>query len=184
MSLSALQTYVRLILSHLSLWHLVVIGILSFGIAFLLCKKCSRYGAVVLGITVFIGLFLLDAAVVNRYFSDLPHVSCCRLNLHRLIHRDEQGRIELFSNLAAFIPSGFFLSEFLASTKRLGAWRRIFVATLAALGLSLCIESLQLVLKVGFFEVTDLVLNTVGGFLGAGASALLRSVRQLKQVRP
>ena len=48
--------------------------------------------------------------------------------------------------------------------------------TLVAFGLSLCIECLQLVLKVGFFEVTDLVMNTLGGFVGALISMGVRKV--------
>ena len=36
--------------------------------------------------------------------------------------------------------------------------------------MSLCIEILQPALHVGFFELTDLVMNTVGGAIGAGMS--------------
>lgn len=57
----------------------------------------------------------------------------------------------------------FFLSAFLVSAMRFCGLRRILLSILAALGLSFCIECLQLVLKVGFFELTDLVMNTVGG---------------------
>ena len=44
------------------------------------------------------------------------------------------------------------------------------------LSLSLCIESLQLLLRVGFFELTDLVMNTLGAFVGALISAGVRKV--------
>ena len=50
---------------------------------------------------------------------------------------------------------------------------------LAANGLSLCIESLQLILRLGVFEVTDLVLNTLGGFVGALISVGLRRIFKL-----
>ena len=50
--------------------------------------------------------------------------------------------------------------------------------TLAAFGLSLCMECLQLVLRVGFFELTDLALNTVGGGVGALFSAGLWKVME------
>ena len=189
MLFSALQAYRRAILSHIPCWHWGVIGGLAIALTvfLLLRKRVSIYGAVCLGITVLVGLILLDAAVVARALRVFPH-EFVGIDLgaegHRLIHGGQARRVEMLSNLAVFIPFGFFLSEFLASTKRFGAWRRILLSTLAALGLSLCIEVLQLVLKVGYFEVTDLVMNTMGGFLGAGASALLRSVQQLKQVRP
>lgn len=48
--------------------------------------------------------------------------------------------------------------------------------TLAGFGLSLTIECLQLLLHVGFFELTDLVMNTVGAFVGALVAVILRKV--------
>ena len=41
---------------------------------------------------------------------------------------------------------------------------------------SLCMDCLQQVLYVGFFELTDLVMNTLGAFVGALISAGLRKV--------
>ena len=41
------------------------------------------------------------------------------------------------------------------------------MATLAGLGLSLLIESLQWVFHIGIFELTDIFLNTFGTFVGA-----------------
>ena len=77
-----------------------------------------------------------------------------------------QRHVESIANIAAFVPFGFFLAEFLASLNRTGTGTgsclQVGWALLAAFGLSLCIECLQLVLKVGFFEVTDLVGNGVG----------------------
>ena len=98
----------------------------------------------------------------------LPGGICIDLSAeyNLLIHGGENRRVEMLANVAVFVPFGFFLAEFLASTKRFSAWRRIGLATLAGFGLSLCIECLQLVLRVGWFEVTDLVMNTVGAGVG------------------
>lgn len=85
------------------------------------------------------------------------------LDFTRMFRKSGQGPVETLSNIAVFVPFGFFLGEWLASSNRTGSWRRVGLVTLAAFGLSLCIECLQLVLHVGFFEVTDLVMNTVGG---------------------
>ena len=88
----------------------------------------------------------------------------------------------MLANVVVFVPFGFFLSEFLSMTKRFGtssafsARRRIGLVALAAFGLSLCIESLQLILRLGVFEITDLVLNTLGGIVGALMSAGVRKV--------
>ena len=92
------------------------------------------------------------------------------LDFSRLFQKSGQGPVETISNIAVYVPFGFFLREALAEGKRWGGWRLIGRVTLAAFGLSLCIECLQLVLHVGFFELTDLVLNTVGGGVGAGVA--------------
>ena len=148
------------------------------------------YGAIALGLTVFMGLFLLDAAVVIRYLGITPHTSGYNLtlDLSRIFRKSGQGPAESISNIAAFVPFGFFLGEFLAeasavspagpesTTTRLGAWRRIGRVALASFALSLCIELLQLLLHVGFFELTDLVMNTVGGVIGVLISVGLSKV--------
>ena len=80
------------------------------------------------------------------------------------------------TKVVRIIPFGLFLSEFLASAKRFSVGRRLGLATLAGFGLSLCIECLQLLLRVGFFELTDLVMNTLGAFAGAGVAIIVRKV--------
>ena len=61
------------------------------------------------------------------------------------------------------------LAPAVASALRLRAGRQLWLATLAGFGLSLTIECLQLLLHVGFFELTDLVMNTVGAVVGGGS---------------
>lgn len=180
MILSIVSTYFHSILSHVPWGHWVVMSLLSLAltVTLLIRKKGSGYGAICLGITVFVGMLLMETAVVTRYLGFLSHSSGVNLGfaLDRLYHGTRQARMETLSNIAVFVPFGFFLSEFLASTKRYGAWRRIGLAALLGLGLSLCIECLQLILHVGYFEVTDLVMNTVGAFVGAGMAVMARAV--------
>ena len=182
MSASSLQTYARGILSHVPWTHWAVMGVVSLALTVILLirKKCSVYGATALGLTVFMGLFLLDAVVGIRYLGITPHSSGHNLTLDftRLFQKSGHRHIESIANIAAFVPLGFFLAEFLASLNRTGTgyWRRGGWVVLAAFGLSLCIECLQLLLKVGFFEVTDLVLNTVGVLVGALISVGVRKV--------
>ena len=175
---STLQAYVQGILSHISgtHWAVIVLLTLALTVFMLMRKKCSVYGAIALGISVFVGLVLLDTAVVIRYSGALKHMSGydLRFDFSRLFRKSGLGPAEMMSNIAAFIPFGLFLSEFLASAKRLSAGRRLGLATLAGFGLSLCIETLQLLLRVGFFELTDLVMNTLGAFVGAGVAVLIR----------
>ena len=177
--LSTLQIYIRGILAHIPGMHWAVIGVVSLALTVFIVglKKCSVYGAIALGIAVFSGLFLLDTAVVIRYLGMMGHASGYDLSFDfsRIFHSGSVSA-EMLSNLAAFIPFGFFLAEFWATLNRTGSWRRVGLVTLTAFGLSLCIETLQLLLYVGFFELTDLVMNTVGAFVGAGVSVGVRKV--------
>lgn len=147
--------------------------------AFLLTqKRHSLYGAICLGITPFIVMLLLDVAVLNRLNSIVHPEICFSLpaEYHRLIHGGTVRWTEMMANVAVFVPFGFFLSEFLFTTKRFSAGRQIGRVALAAFVLSLCIESLQLIFRLGVFEITDLVLNTLGGFVGALMSVGVRKV--------
>lgn len=78
-------------------------------------------------------------------------------------YREEVGLFVMFTNLFGnviiFIPFGFFMP--MASK-----YRSIFSAVFYSFGLSLCVETFQLITKVGSFDVDDLLLNTVGGLVG------------------
>lgn len=189
---SALQSYARGILTHVPWEHWAVMGVASLALTVILLirKKCSVYGAIALGLTVFMGLFLLDTAVGIRYLGIMKHAAGHNLTLDfsRMFQKSGHGLVETFLNIAVFVPFGFFLAEFLAevsavfsagpksTTKRLGAWRWIGRVSMASFAISLSIECLQLLLHAGFFEMKDLVLNTLGGFLGALISVGLRKM--------
>ena len=177
-SFTVLRHSIRAILSNVPWAHWVVMAVLALAIAGILFirKKCSTYTASALGLTIFVSLFLLEAAVVMRFCGNYPYNSGFFLRVDRLAHPSVSEWAELFSNVGVFIPFGLFLSEFLASSKQFRTGRRLGLATLAGFGLSLCIEFLQLLLRVGFFELTDLVMNTLGAFVGAFISAGLRKV--------
>ena len=73
-----------------------------------------------------------------------------------------------------------------ATDELLSIGRLLWFAALSAFCLSLCNECLQLVLKVGYFDVMDLVLNTLGGFVGALISVGVRKVVRwlVRQISP
>lgn len=66
----------------------------------------------------------------------------------------------LFGNVIGFIPYGFMLPVMTRKCRS-----GLFI-TLSGFGLSLLIESVQLVTRVGCFDVDDLILNTLGAALG------------------
>ena len=119
MSGSALQEYVRGILTHVPWEHWVVMVVVSLALTVILLirKKCSVYGAIALGLAVFTGLVLLDTAVVIRHLRLLRHGTGhnLRFGLDRLLYGSKDARSEVISNLIVFSPFGFFLAEFFAS---------------------------------------------------------------------
>lgn len=68
--------------------------------------------------------------------------------------------MNLVGNVIGFAPLGFIL-PFLSKK-----FLRMKPVILAAFGLSCTYEILQLLFEFGSFDVDDLILNTLGGFLG------------------
>lgn len=80
------------------------------------------------------------------------------------IYRDQVGFsaffMNVFGNVIGFIPFGFILPVI---GRR---WRSGSLIVLSGFGLSLCVETIQLVTMVGCFDVDDLILNTAGAAAG------------------
>ena len=68
----------------------------------------------------------------------------------------------LVGNVAIFMPAGFFLPMIRETNKGL------FFTLGVTLQMSLSLELLQLIFRVGSFDVDDLLLNTLGGLFGYG----------------
>lgn len=131
-------------------------------------EKYALWGGRVLFGIYLIGLcyFLLFAENYGRIFGQETY----RYNLVPFkeierfwVYRKELG-IHSFYNLAGniliFVPAGFFIPIL---------WKRkkgFLFTVCAAFEISLLMESLQLIFRVGSFDVDDLILNTLGGILG------------------
>lgn len=70
--------------------------------------------------------------------------------------------VNLLGNVVCFMPFGFLLPT--VSRKKI--FKNFLSVTLMAMLFSLGIETAQLLTKVGAFDVDDIFLNTVGGFVG------------------
>ena len=79
-------------------------------------------------------------------------------------NREKLGLQSVVTNLAgniiAFMPFGFFLPLYVKKAKN------VFVCTILTAGFSLLVETVQLVSRVGAFDVDDLFLNAIGGCFG------------------
>ncbi len=79
--------------------------------------------------------------------------------------------INLAGNVLCFIPFGFYLPIL---NKKLKSMILIIIMTFC---FSLIIELIQLIFKVGCFDVDDMFLNTIGGLIGYLIFLIYRKVR-------
>lgn len=81
---------------------------------------------------------------------------------------DYHNFINFFGNIAIFIPCGLLTRLWSNQTAK------SFLLSIAlSFGLSLWLECAQMVFSMGSFDVDDLILNSFGGLLGWGLSALI-----------
>ena len=80
--------------------------------------------------------------------------------------------LNLFGNILVFIPFGFILPIILIRR------RKLFNVILSTFFLSLMIETIQLFLRVGAFDVDDLILNTLGGVIGYILFLIINCIRR------
>ena len=92
-----------------------------------------------------------------------------------IVYREQLGAFAVFANLAGniliFVPYGFFIS--MASRSR-GFFKTLFFS----MGLSLCVEIVQLFTRVGSFDVDDILLNTIGGVGGYIIFLICNAIRR------
>ncbi len=82
----------------------------------------------------------------------------------------ESVMVNILGNVVAFMPFGFLLPMM---NRRFHNFFRTFFACLL---FTISIELIQLVLKVGIFDVDDIFLNTLGGIIGFIAHAVCSAI--------
>jgi glycopeptide antibiotics resistance protein len=82
--------------------------------------------------------------------------------------------LNVIGNAAMFVPSGIVLP---IVYKGLNTHRKVISA---GIGISLCIEILQLPFYDRVSDIDDLILNTIGVIVGYGIYILLQCVRKIK----
>ena len=181
MDWASFRIYLRHAFRHLPWEQWLVIAVVALVVS-LAMKKMRGYSvsaSIALGFTVFFGLYMLGAMVLKRIGVQIEQHPEPNLvaEYHRLFHGDPEHWALMLFNVLVFVPIGFSLSVFLSIAKRFRTKRSIGCVVLTAFLLSLSIESLQWVLRVGLFELTDMVLNTLGAFVGAAFAIAMRKLR-------
>lgn len=132
-------------------------------------KKRRRIAAGILFVVYFIVLFyfLFFSEEMGRTYTErayhynlVPFREIKRFLMYRETLGDKAVFLNIGGNIAAFLPFGAFLPMF--STR----CRKFFFTALYSFELSLLVELLQLISRVGSFDVDDLMLNTLGGMVG------------------
>ena len=128
------------------------------------------YLAVLLRITVFRSSFSIDHLFVNGEFNLVPFVSLLR-----------GGSLWKFTylfvgNLIWFMPFGILLSH-LTKIRR-------YKMILYGFFLSLLIETMQFVFGTGVSELDDVILNTLGVYLGTNSYRISKNIFPFLQHRP
>ena len=83
----------------------------------------------------------------------------------------------LLGNVVGFMPFGMILPLICKNA------RNFFFITFSGFGLSLCVEVIQLMTKLGCFDVDDLVMNTLGAAAGYVVFAVCHGIYKRKRGR-
>ena len=143
--------------------------LLSFIIEGLKMKKKIKWST-----AVFLIIYLMILAYVCFFSEDygrteiqniyqynlIPFKEITRFYTYRELVGIEAFMLNLLGNVIAFIPFGFMIP--IVSLKNRVFFRTVGLTFL----LSLFIECIQLIARVGSFDVDDLMLNTLGGIIG------------------
>lgn len=100
-----------------------------------------------------------------------------RFIVYRKVVGLESFLLNIVGNIAGFMPFGFFLPVISHRS------RRFFNTVLLSFLFSLTIETIQLVFKVGSFDVDDMILNTAGGILGYILYKIVQHIRVRRKRR-
>lgn len=131
-------------------------------------KKLARRGIKVIFYLYIIGIFyfvLLSERYGRDTGYDTSHVNLVlfkeinRFWTYRHLLSTEAVVTNLFGNIFAFSPFGFMIPIVINK-------KRHFSCSVCNFIFSLVIETSQLIMKVGVFDVDDLLMNTVGGLIG------------------
>ena len=139
------------------------------------------------GTVVFLCIYLLVLAYVCFLSEDYGRTELQNtyhynfIPFHEIIrfytYREDVGMkafiLNMFGNIFAFMPFGFMIP--ILKQKYREHMRGVAAQTFL---LSLTIECIQLISRVGSFDVDDLILNTFGGILGFGCFWFMNHIRR------
>ncbi|MFD0590558.1 VanZ family protein [Paenibacillus sp. GCM10027627] len=116
----------------------------------------ALYAIIMLYLLFLRGRYLLDGYAYNL----VPFDTIQRYIVHRDHFNFDIWFKNLFGNLVLFIPIGIFM-PLLHTRYSNGFW--LIIACVCLIGI---VELMQMLLKVGSFDIDDIILNTAGAWIG------------------
>ncbi len=107
------------------------------------------------------------------HYNLIPFTEIMRFVKYRDYIGFDNVMLNLLGNVIAFVPFGALVRFVINRSVR---WYEVVLYTFC---FSLSVELLQLVAKVGSFDVDDLILNTLGGLIGYIVYYILKKLDQL-----
>jgi glycopeptide antibiotics resistance protein len=103
--------------------------------------------------------YLLFLAWAALWKCGVPFIGDGTERVLNLLPFNNNTQWELQFNVVAFMPLGFYLAAYRPKSKVIKKIAATFVV-------SFVIELVQFVLAIGFSDITDLLMNTLGGIIG------------------
>lgn len=133
-------------------------------------------------------LFLFYFLFFSEHYGRTDEVQGYRYNLvlfkeinrfitYRHVLGFEGFMVNIFGNVLAFAPFGFCLPIISKNDDK------FLKVLLGSFSFSLMIEIIQLIYKIGCFDVDDMLLNTIGGILGFFAYRIIKWIKKRSKNR-
>lgn len=141
----------------------VLIGVpLSLGIVFAVNRWRGKRGKDEISVLpkVLFGIYLMVMFLITFFSRESGSRIGVDLELFSTWGINERNNAFVIENVLLFLPYGF------VSCLALKPFRKILPCTALGMLTSLCIECLQLVTRRGYFQLDDILTNTLGALLG------------------
>lgn len=144
-------------------------------------KKIRLAGRILLIIYIFLLIYFLFLAewygrepggYVEPRYNLVPFLEIKRFWRHRSVLGAKIVFLNLFGNVIGFIPLGFLLPIVSSGLKKSG------IVIWLGFTISVIVECLQLILRVGSCDIDDVILNTLGTVIGYFGYRICDAIRR------
>ena len=156
-------------------WIFVFTVVFYFAFGFIVKKECNSFFRVMLSFACSL-IFIMTLFGRSQGEYESPHFFFESYRSAFALRTPEQI-LQLALNVILYIPLGLFLP----CCFRL--FEKVRYAVLTAFLCSVCIETIQGIFHIGFFEVDDILNNTLGAIIGVLLYQLVAKVKERWQQR-